>query len=304
LLKKVGSVYNEVVSDMIATTSYNDVAAAGQNQVTYLIIKTGAFMPPPGPFIALNPTSLNFGTIDEQTSRDLPITISNAGSANTLTITNVAFPFSCYTLVEALPVTVGPISSTTVHVRFTAPAGGGTFAGNIVFTHNAAGGTTELPVTGTAYNQETTTLLPLSSGWNLVSVPRIQSEYTASVVFPGALGSLFKYDPTLGDYAEAPILELGWGGYWVYYPNATTASIVGPKPCPITIHCKAGWKLVGSCPDTIEIKDINGCAIFGSAFYYDTNIGDYRETSVILPGQAAWIFVEAECDLTLPCECE
>jgi hypothetical protein len=288
---------------MIGSTTVTDANAGGRTSASYLVIwqHTGEG----GPGIAINKSSVDFGNIAIGESVTQTITVTSIGWSP-LSISGVSTPPD-YTITPnppaSYPILIG--DSHNFDITFT-PSTVGSSSGNIIIQSNIPdGGTTNLPVTGNAYDPEVTTILALSKGWNLVSVPRVQSDYSPSVVFPGALGVLFKYDPTLGDYVEAPTLELGWG-YWVYYTSARIVSIVGTKPCPITIHCKVGWNLIGSCPDTVAVGDIvlsNG-SIYGAAFKYDPVLGDYVETSVILPGQAAWIFVAEECDLTLPCECE
>jgi hypothetical protein len=145
--------------------------------------------------------------------------------------------------------------------------------------------------------------IDISQGWNLVSVPLIQSDYTASVVFPGALGVLFKYDQVLGDYVEAPILDLGLG-VWVYYTTATTVTISGAAPGPITIACKHGWNLIGSRETEVQVANLqlSTGSILGVAFKYDPSIGDYAETAVIPPGGGIWIYVTVDCTITIPSE--
>jgi hypothetical protein len=149
----------------------------------------------------------------------------------------------------------------------------------------------------------TTIEIHMAKGWNLVSIPCEQVDPLPAHVFPGAFGSVFTYDPGSYDYAEATIIECG-KSYWVFYLDATTITIFCNGPCTPTIACKAGWNLIGSCLNTIQVEDLilsNGM-ILGVAFKYDPSIGDYAETAVILPGQGTWIFLTEDCSLTLPCE--
>jgi hypothetical protein len=146
------------------------------------------------------------------------------------------------------------------------------------------------------------TSLSLTKGWNLVSCPRVQTSYAATSVFPGALGALFKYDPNIGDYAEAPDVPLGMG-VWVYYQNPTTISVAGPAPAPIVISCKKGWNMIGSreTPVAPGSLTVDAGMILGSLFKYDPGIGDYAEiTGNLEPGIGAWVYVTANCNLTIP----
>jgi hypothetical protein len=146
------------------------------------------------------------------------------------------------------------------------------------------------------------TMISISRGWNLVSCPRVQANYAATSVFPGALGALFKYNPNIGDYAEAPDVPLGIG-VWVYYQNPTTISVVGSSPAPIVIACKKGWNMIGSreVPILPGSLTVDAGMILGSLFKYDPGIGDYAETTGNLePGMGAWVYVTANCNLTIP----
>ncbi len=77
------------------------------------------------------------------------------------------------------------------------------------------------------------TELDISQGWNLVSVPRVQTNDSASVIFPGKSGSMFEYNTATKQYATAPILACG-KGYWVLYGSPDTVTITGSVPGPLT----------------------------------------------------------------------
>jgi hypothetical protein len=147
------------------------------------------------------------------------------------------------------------------------------------------------------------TKIAVRKGWNLVSIPRVQMNYTAEVVFPNALGSVFGYDPTVGDYKEVTTLELGQG-YWICYQIADTIIINGVAPAPntITIECKKGWNIIGSreTPVLVTNLQVSAGSILGGAIKYDPSIGDYAEATVINPGDAIWIYVTENCNLTIP----
>lgn len=94
---------------------------------------------------AVNPASLDFGNVVVSSSKLDSVTVSNTGAA-TLTITNVAstqLPFS----VTPTSATIGPSSTRKFFIRF-APTDTGLGNANIVFTHNAPGSPSALPVAG------------------------------------------------------------------------------------------------------------------------------------------------------------
>ena len=151
-----------------------------------------------------------------------------------------------------------------------------------------------------AYSPETSTSVLISNGWNLVSVPRTQIDYTADNIFPSKFGSMFGYcSPS---YCEEPILELG-KGYWLF-SNQTSNTFVGGTPTDsITINAYYGWNLIGSRETIVNISSLslnNGAAIFGDAFRFDCVSGSYQPTPVINPGEAVWIYVTADCVITIP----
>jgi hypothetical protein len=145
------------------------------------------------------------------------------------------------------------------------------------------------------------TKVVIQKGWNLVSVPRVQTNYTAEVVFPGTMGDMFGYDPTVGDYVVAATLELG-KAYWVYYLKADTITFTGATAADINVSCKKGWNFVGSRDVSmlpIELR-LSAGMILGSLFKYDPSIGDYVEAPMLIPGLGTWLYVSQDCILTIP----
>ncbi len=147
------------------------------------------------------------------------------------------------------------------------------------------------------------TTLNLSSGWNLVSVPRVQSNYNAGFIFPNKSGSMFAYNTALRDYKTAPILANG-PGYWLNNSRADTVHISGAAPGSLTDTAfQAGWVLVGSCDTTVHVSSLilsDGATRLGSVFLYDAVGKIYNPVTVINPGEAVWINVNKACTITIP----
>jgi len=108
----------------------------------YPVSGTGASA---GPTFAVNPTSLNFGNVGVGVPEDLTVTVSNNGLTNPLTISSAA---------TAAPFTVSPLNavipaqgSQVFTVTFTPPSGGA-FNGSLVFTHDAPGSPSSVPLSG------------------------------------------------------------------------------------------------------------------------------------------------------------
>jgi hypothetical protein len=141
----------------------------------------------------------------------------------------------------------------------------------------------------------------LCAGWNLVFLPRVPADFTASTLFPGKFGSMFGYCCPTG-YCEVSLLEMG-KGYWVYYPSPATVSICGAVPGPITVPVCLGWNLVGSRETTISTSSLvagGGATIFGSAFRHNCTTGTYESTTVINPFEAVWVYVTSAGTITIP----
>ncbi len=149
----------------------------------------------------------------------------------------------------------------------------------------------------------------MKAGWNLVSVPFLQSDYTSGVVFPGKSGSMFEYNTATKQYATAPILACG-KGYWVLYGSPNTVTITGSVPGPLTdTVAQAGWTLVGSYEESLPVSSLvfsNGAYKSGSVYRYDASPGQkqYVMTTEINPGEAVWINVQGAtswpCTITIP----
>jgi hypothetical protein len=144
--------------------------------------------------------------------------------------------------------------------------------------------------------------LSLAAGWNLVSVPRFQLDFTASSIFPGKFGDMFAFNATTMGYELANTL-MGGLGYWVYYINPVVTAITGLSLGPVTVSCQAGWNLIGSQDVPVQLSSIvltNGSTIFGGGFRYNAVSKSYEETTVIAPGEGVWIYVLKTCSITLP----
>lgn len=144
--------------------------------------------------------------------------------------------------------------------------------------------------------------LAMSAGWNLISVPRTQSDYHGNILFPGCFGDIFAYDAAANNYITAPILSLG-KGYWIYYYNTTSVPISGNAVSgSIQVQCEEGWNLIGcrEVPVATSTLAVSGGSIFGDIFRYDAATQTYSPTTTLSPGEAAWVYTTNTCTLTIP----
>lgn len=102
----------------------------------------------PTPIFAINPPSLDFGSVLVGGNASLPVTVSNPGDGD-LIISNIVssdpeFTFSPNTF----PITIAAGGDQVFDVTF-APTSGGLHSANLSFSHNAAGSPTSYAVQGT-----------------------------------------------------------------------------------------------------------------------------------------------------------
>jgi uncharacterized protein (TIGR03437 family) len=98
--------------------------------------------------IKITPTTLDFGSVNANQTKDLTLTVSNNGSAQ-LTVNSVTSSNARFAMVSpGAPFNVGQESFQTVTIRFS-PTTGGAQSGNLTFTSNDPSSPTIIPVTGT-----------------------------------------------------------------------------------------------------------------------------------------------------------
>jgi hypothetical protein len=87
------------------------------------------------PIFNVAPASLDFGDVNQSTSKDLTVTVSNTGDAD-LVISSAAIAETEYSVTPA-SATIVPGANLVFTVTFNAPATVGTYPGTLVFTDNA-----------------------------------------------------------------------------------------------------------------------------------------------------------------------
>jgi len=119
--------------------------------------------------LSVNPSSLNFATVQVGSSQTQSATLTNSGSSS-LTVTQATVTGSGFTLSGlALPLTLGVSQNATFSVTF-APQSAGSSSGNVAFTSNASNSTMNLPLSGTGVSQGTLTANPTSLAFGNVQV--------------------------------------------------------------------------------------------------------------------------------------
>ncbi len=136
-----------------------------------------------------------------------------------------------------------------------------------------------------------------ATGWNMISVPLLVSDYHKSTLYPSATSNAFYYS---GGYAVALVLTNGTG-YWLQYTSPTAVSVTGTAFTAETLQVLQNWNMVGppSYPLLKSSVIPNGTSIMSQYFGYKSGIG-YVVADTLKPGNAYWVQVSANGTLILP----
>lgn len=274
-----------VIKDELGGIVFNSGTLSGSGTFTITSPLTSARMTvtytniaPAGPQLSLSPASLNFGPVAVgSSSAAQTVTVSNSGTG-TLNITNITSDNTQFTFTSAaLPISLTAGASTTVDVVFS-PTALGNQSGNIVFTHDAPGSPTSLPVQGVGADAGPTfAVSPASVNFGNVSVG---NTVTANVTVSnnGLSNSL-----VISSVAAAP-------GVFSVSPTSATIPPLGNQVFTVSFTPNAGATFNGtltfnhnapSSPDVVNLTG-NGVAVYGLIFAQDTvyNLEDstYTET--------------------------
>lgn len=142
--------------------------------------------------------------------------------------------------------------------------------------------------------------VPVTAGWNLVSVPRTAPDYARIALFPNSISSAYQFvagDPPIGYVGRDTLANKI--GYWLKFPLQDTVTIPGEARHRDTISVLAGWNLIGTCSDSIAA---------GSVVQSPPNIvtspyfgfqGGYVGASTLAPGRSYWVKVSQSGTLIL-----
>jgi hypothetical protein len=129
-----------------------------------------------------------------------------------------------------------------------------------------------------------------AAGWNMVSVPFVQSSYAVRTLFPTALnGRAFDY--TGGSYQIRDSLIPG-RGYWAKLPSSELHLFTGESYSSDTLTLQKGWNMIGSLDHDAAAP--SGGIIMTAMFGYS---GSYSISTVVKPGKAYWIKTSAAGDI-------
>lgn len=153
-------------------------------------------------------------------------------------------------------------------------------------------------VTRPTYRSPTYGVIDFIAGWNLISFPGIPAITDPVLLIPG--GSqiqlpFYKWNPDTVGYEAVTEIQLG-EGYYVRSLSDETLILNITYAFDVIINLKAGWNLIGSIRDHINVNDPQDTpdnSIQLPIFYGDV------EKTVIEPWCAYWVLALNDCTLSL-----
>jgi len=121
----------------------------------------------------------------------------------------------------------------------------------------------------------------IDSAWNLVSVPKTRTDYSAASLFPTRIaGSTYEYKK---GYAVRDSLVPG-KGYWTKFHGASTDTISGTALPSLAVSVDSAWNLIGSLDHEVPVP--TGGVIASNIYLYEHG---YHTASTLTPGKGYWV---------------
>ncbi len=135
------------------------------------------------------------------------------------------------------------------------------------------------------FGNDSTSLTTVGARWNMVSVPSIEDDYSASTLFPTASTDAFYF---AGSYQTGDTMENGLG-YWIKYDSAQVVTFFGAPLTIDTIDVAEGWNMIGSISGPVPVGNIWSIppGIVTSQFFGYT-VG-YTAVSAVRPCRGYWV---------------
>lgn len=137
-----------------------------------------------------------------------------------------------------------------------------------------------------SFEQNTTQIaVNLVDGWNILSVPLLAADMSASVLFPSAETSFYFFE---NNYNQVSTLENG-KGYWAKFDGSQSVTITGSIVNATSINVNQGWNMIGPFSNPIPVSSITTSPpnIIASSFWGYNN--GYNEVLILQPGKGYWI---------------
>ncbi len=152
-------------------------------------------------------------------------------------------------------------------------------------------------------------VLELGEYWNLFSIPvniidtRILGDLITEET--GRVGEIYKYYYSSDEYESVTDSEYISGeGYWVYCDHDTSVMLCGFTTENWSGTLITGLNMIGSVYDTLRLQGNfePGSLLVDSTriWYWDASIGNYRDTTCIIPTWGYWAIAQCGGSYTFP----
>jgi photosystem II stability/assembly factor-like uncharacterized protein len=148
------------------------------------------------------------------------------------------------------------------------------------------------PHGGTQFKFQSVRQMNTCDGWTMVSLPLLpgNGNFSNSAIFPDAVSDAFSYCGS--QYVPNTILEPG-KGYWDKFPDALTLNLSGDIFSCVSIPVCDRWNMVGGTSEPVPTSSyiLTGGSV--ASPFYTFGCSGYAPVSIIQPGMAAWVKVNA-----------
>ena len=136
--------------------------------------------------------------------------------------------------------------------------------------------------------------LELNIGWNMVSIPVVPDDHSASSVLSDV--GFFQLVTWSGTgYVPATSFEAG-KGYWLLVLEDVNVTVSGSPVYSLSLSLSTGWSMIGGTYDEVQAADV-----FPGFYQLVTWTGTgYIPATVFEPGRGYWALVLAETPIQLP----
>jgi hypothetical protein len=237
------------------------------------------------PIANISPKSLNLGYVLVDSTRQSIFNVFNIGDVN-LVISSVYSTNSKFS-VSPSSATIIPLQAEEFTITFS-PTDSGYQEGWIILEHNAINHKDSVLVRGEGIGYLDHVIFPISSGWNMISIPLVAGSGDKNILFPTAISDAFAFTPT--GYLNADTMKPG-NGYWLKFDSSQVVVLSGRAINADTINVIDGWNLIGSLAYPISTSSIIEvpASIITSPFF-DFSVS-YNEATILQPGKGYWVKV-------------
>jgi len=129
-----------------------------------------------------------------------------------------------------------------------------------------------------------------TTGWNLVSVSTIppNNDYSATVVFPGAISPVFGY---VGGHFQIVTTLRNGVGYFLKYNSRIYAGVPGTPINILFDTVTNGWNLIGTPSGPVPWGSITPINVSLMSQFFGYNGSGYNIINTLLPGRGYWVKV-------------